>query len=1117
MKKLLLLLMLMVAFCCNNSKAAEQTDEITIDGLGVTANSYADGTFSDKQFTSKAVYAGKCIKSGSNIQLNGTKSIFVTTASGGKIVKIEVFWGKSGKNVVLYKKDTAYGADESQTNGTGFATLKYDASSSSASYTPTSEDGDIKYIGIGSTGAVYISKIVITWDDGTGTSGGGDEPTPVPALPVVTFEQDGKTVTAVNGGSYAVDLNTTINVTSENATSIMVLGGENTMLDLTGSTASFSLTEFGEYMFQGSNGTKSGDELTISFTEKQTDPIKPVTGDTYKLVTSTADLVAGENYVLASTYGGKTYAMSTAAISSGGLHPTEVTLAGDVLTAGSEVLVFKLSGESGAWLWNFTNYKGTGNGLAGKGSETAITVSSPVSTTVFFTSDGYAEIVFKGADKRMILYNGTVFKNYASSHETDSGYHQIRIYKQVKEEPKTYTLPEQSGNIFVGETYQISLGDEHPATINYSVPEGCPYASVSSDGLVTGLEAGSVAVAVSWPDDASWNAGSGLVNVTVKAPLADPALSFLHDVIRGKLGVGVAAQSAYHDGTGVVTYTSGNPAVVSVDEHTGMIAPANVHAVGEAVITASAAATDTHKAATASYRVIIEEPDQGSHAPAGDYTYDFVNQNYGLYDFSSTLYSSDYVHYEHNVNQKEGCTDHVTVSSITVAPVTLTIGGHYRRWVTNDGKADLRLYYVEGKEDGTLTFSVPDGYSIEKITFNSGDTYKLKLDDYFTADVGTIGENSNIWDADGATVTSVKLTRVSAGQVEIKTIDVTLAKTSTVDKTPANLTFAQKVYNTYAGEPTVVNAASNADNSIPADNIAYTIDNLDAADYSVNRDDEAAGNLTVTVARTGVYTLRAVSAATGERLAGFAILRLNVFPRIDVTVGEDCVRHEADVVVLPENGGKVNFSDVPSTVSVFISRSDDGGNFGLHDGSDLILDADTEISYKMEYAGTADYATGQNDLHVYLVPKKPECVKTENRHIISVEQDNVKILYRSMIYTVPGGARVRSLAERAAGEGAWTEVNAMSHSIEIPALQSDQLFIVDAKTVKTTDYAGNLESDVVTTGYDNDGNLSGISEVSVDAAKVEFFNLQGVRVDGELAPGVYIRRQGSKASKVIIH
>ena len=48
---------------------------------------------------------------------------------------------------------------------------------------------------------------------------------------------------------------------------------------------------------------------------------------------------------------------------------------------------------------------------------------------------------------------------------------------------------------------------------------------------------------------------------------------------------------------------------------------------------------------------------------------------------------------------------------------------------------------------------------------------------------------------------------------------------------------------------------------------------------------------------------------------------------------------------------------------------------------------------------------------------------------------------------------------------------------------------------------------------------AGVANVSVDdsEAAVEYFNLNGMRVNGEnLTPGIYIRRQGTKAGKVLV-
>lgn len=48
------------------------------------------------------------------------------------------------------------------------------------------------------------------------------------------------------------------------------------------------------------------------------------------------------------------------------------------------------------------------------------------------------------------------------------------------------------------------------------------------------------------------------------------------------------------------------------------------------------------------------------------------------------------------------------------------------------------------------------------------------------------------------------------------------------------------------------------------------------------------------------------------------------------------------------------------------------------------------------------------------------------------------------------------------------------------------------------------------------GNMSGVESVEVEAGEAEYFDLQGRKVAGELAPGIYIRRAGSKAEKVLV-
>ena len=72
-------------------------------------------------------------------------------------------------------------------------------------------------------------------------------------------------------------------------------------------------------------------------------------------------------------------------------------------------------------------------------------------------------------------------------------------------------------------------------------------------------------------------------------------------------------------------------------------------------------------------------------------------------------------------------------------------------------------------------------------------------------------------------------------------------------------------------------------------------------------------------------------------------------------------------------------------------------------------------------------------------------------------------------------------------------------------------------TVKAVN-ADNVESEVYTTEpFANPGGTTGIADIELgEEAPAEYYNLQGVRMEGELTPGLYIRRQGNKATKVIV-
>ena len=113
------------------------------------------------------------------------------------------------------------------------------------------------------------------------------------------------------------------------------------------------------------------------------------------------------------------------------------------------------------------------------------------------------------------------------------------------------------------------------------------------------------------------------------------------------------------------------------------------------------------------------------------------------------------------------------------------------------------------------------------------------------------------------------------------------------------------------------------------------------------------------------------------------------------------------------------------------------------------------------------------------------------------------------------------------------EIKSVSFEFENAAKHGDYLAKCDFNSgefnAETGVWTGNAES-LEIDGLNNDGGTISFKSITVtfdkpdsaldieadQDAPVEFYNLQGVRINGELTPGLYIRRQGTATSKVII-
>lgn len=83
------------------------------------------------------------------------------------------------------------------------------------------------------------------------------------------------------------------------------------------------------------------------------------------------------------------------------------------------------------------------------------------------------------------------------------------------------------------------------------------------------------------------------------------------------------------------------------------------------------------------------------------------------------------------------------------------------------------------------------------------------------------------------------------------------------------------------------------------------------------------------------------------------------------------------------------------------------------------------------------------------------------------------------------------------------------------ALSDDNMFVHYATPSTPSTYS--ITPEAAAADFNVPGDVSGVSDVAVDAdADVEYYNMQGVKIEGQPAPGMYIRRQGTTATKVTI-
>lgn len=378
-----------------------------------------------------------------------------------------------------------------------------------------------------------------------------------------------------------------------------------------------------------------------------------------------------------------------------------------------------------------------------------------------------------------------------------------------------------------------------------------------------------------------------------------PQMSFANASVYGKVNTGVVWQQVVvtepSENAGVITYSSSNSEVVSVDAATGRIYPADVKKAGVATITATMEAKGDYAEGTTSYLIVVIDPN--ANIEPGTTIFDFTTENpYGM-----TTQSGNNAKYEHEM------TNPVASIAGNNKTVILDFTGRYRSWKATNSY-ELRVETKNTTEPAaTMKITVPEGYKITKIGITGSQvspTYSPESRTSSDPDYNSVWE-PQIIDGESQVINTVTIT-ASTKQLKISKINVMWDAVGS-GLAPAQLTFTPNVNGIYVDEEATINVVNNPNNR----EVTYSIPALDESKYSITADGD---KLKVRVTEPGSYTLEAHSVAGDGFRDGFAIMRLNVFRHLAVYANE--VALDEDVINTTSGDTDVTI-DVPESANLY--------------------------------------------------------------------------------------------------------------------------------------------------------------------------------------------------------
>ncbi len=742
-------------------------------------------------------------------------------------------------------------------------------------------------------------------------------------------------------------------------------------------------------------------------------------------------------------------------------------------------------------------------------------------------TDGTIKMVSQAGTTREFMISGgnSAFKNYASSNASAADYSEVRFYKEVAASgaiDPSYSGYETEGyTLEIGEVLSLE-GKILPKELNYTFTSTDPTViQVDNNAKTfTALKAGTATINFTTEAIADkFKEGSGSFTITVTK--IAPELSFADQIIIGKYPVGVVWQPVIitkpenADDHGVLTYSTSDDTIIKIDPSTGQIKPEDVLAAGEVTITATLAETETYAEGSASYTIILKDPN--GEVTAGTSKFDFTTKD--PYGMTTTSNSSTY---EKKVKEIEA--DDVT---------TITFEGQYRSWQKTSGGVTSYELRVNKDAENKFTINVPEGYTISAIGMVGG-----KINGAYTPagvqDINEI-ESPDEWDSDvkltwhaapNETVTHVEFDNSGTETAQISTIWVQYQPAGASLQSAA-LSFGKVVNNILMEEEATINAVKNPNNR----QVSYHIAHLSEDEYTITPSEDGK-TLKVLVKTPGFYTLEATSPAGDGYRDGFAIMRLNVYRHLDVfandiEVTDEHIKTDSDVTVtfrVPELAKiywQIIDDENPSSSEITPSDDEDQeAGFELYEDE---INIDKGLNGKLVfYIANYGYASPKRTILLGDAEEVPvhEIEESENLTLDGnyiTGAGPIKIKFKAIdgyhiYFSLDTNASRRNVKAQATTRAACTDDHAgfEKHNGEEITLSSKH----SALSFYACNPATGVHSNLTT--Y----NLSlqtGVAEIEIAKGEAVYYSLDGQKVEAtKLVPGVYIRVKDNKTTKVLV-